>query len=230
MEEKLYAIGDVHGHVRLLQKLHMRIVAYHRAYFPHDIARIIHIGDYIDGGPDSKDVIDLLMEDHQDFQSVCLLGNHEDMMLRCLETNDYSTWNTWLGNGGYATLKSFGIFSRFGGCEPSILHDALGQARIDWLKSLPLYYETLEYIFVHAGIVPEIPLERQSHQDLLWIRGRFLESNIDHGRLVIHGHTPTDHVIVKQNRIGIDTGVHSTGRLSGILLKQGQRPHVFEVE
>ena len=145
-------------------------------------------------------------------------------MLDCLETDDRQVWHNWLSNGGEETLKSLGVSLRFGGYDPRQLAEALGPRRIEWLRSLPLFHVTEDYLFVHAGIVPGVPLEEQQEKDMLWIRGRFLENDTDHGRLVIHGHTPTDEPECRQNRIGIDTGAASSGKLTAVVLSNTEKP------
>jgi serine/threonine protein phosphatase 1 len=213
-----YAIGDIHGRDDLLEKLHDRIAAFHEMFHGEQSATLIHLGDYIDGGPDSCAVIDRLMADATGFDTVCLKGNHEDLMLECLQSDDRQVWWNWLSNGGDATLSSLGLSFRHGGYDHRQLAGALGTERITWLKSLPLHYVADDYLFVHAGIRPGWSLEEQEEQDLLWIRGRFLESSANHGCRVIHGHTPMDEPEVRTNRIGIDTGATSNGRLTAVVL------------
>lgn len=133
------------------------------------------------------------------------------MLLECLATDDRQVWYTWLSNGGEETLAALGVSLRFGGYDPDALHKALGDDRVSWLKSLPLSRTVGPYLFVHAGIAPGVPLGDQQAKDLLWIRNRFLESEDDHGCVVVHGHTPGDEPVVRHNRICVDTGAVSTG-------------------
>ncbi|WP_108881048.1 metallophosphoesterase [Anderseniella sp. Alg231-50] len=226
MKTIIYAIGDIHGRDDLLKQLHENINAYHRSRYPEAIGEIVHVGDYIDGGAHSVEVIDRLMRGTEGFDSTCLLGNHEAMMLECLETDNRQAWYTWLSNGGDETLTSLGISLRFGGYDPSALGKALGEERVSWLHSLPLYRVVEPYLFVHAGIAPGVPLEEQQTKDLLWIRSRFLESDADHGHVVVHGHTPGDEPFVKPNRICIDTGATSNGLLTAAVL-DGVNPPLF---
>lgn len=224
----IYAIGDIHGRDHLLEKIYIRIETdpYRLAEWGKPL--VIHLGDYIDGGPDSRDVLDRIMKGSLHFDSLALLGNHEDLMLACLETDDRDVWWNWLSNGGHKTLESFGLSTRFG-YDPRALKEALGDKRIHWLRSLPLYHETSHYIFVHAGIVPEIPMAMQHRKDLLWIRSRFLESQKDHGKLIIHGHTQTIDPELKANRIGIDTGEMRPKTLTAVALFPGQSPRFLQV-
>ena len=194
----------------------------------HEVS-LVYLGDYIDGGPMSRQVIDRLMRGLPDMEMVHLKGNHEAMMLACLESDERDVWQTWLSNGGYSTAESFGVSFRFGGYEPNILIDALGSERINWCKKLKLYHKIDNYLFVHAGIVPGIPIEQQQEKDLLWIRSRFLEFNGDHGCRIVHGHTPRDVPDVQPNRIGIDTGATSNGVLTAVVIQQSAEPRFLSV-
>ncbi len=227
----IYAIGDVHGRDDLLALMHARIADDHRSRHPDDEAVIVHIGDYVDRGPDSLGVIDRLMEGVEGFETVCLKGNHEAMMLACTQSDDSRLWSMWLGNGGDATLASLGLGRRlFGRHDADDLVQALGAERLAWLQALPLTYRAAGALFVHAGIIPGVPLERQDEQDLLWIRDRFLTSDADHGFLVVHGHTPMEAPDIQPNRLGIDTGAVFTGRLTAAVLGENQAPRFLVVE
>jgi len=230
MTRLYYAIGDVHGRDDLLEALHGRISAYHRARHPGRDATVVHIGDYVDGGANSLGVIDRLMRGLEGFGWICLMGNHEDLMLRCLESDNRHIWWAWLSNGGDGTLASLGVSFRFGGYDPTALAEALGERRIAWLRSLPHHHRAGDYLFVHAGIVPGRPLERQEPKDMMWIRGRFLDSEEDHGFCVVHGHTPGDAPVVRSNRICIDTGATSNGRLTAVVLGEAEGPKFLVAE
>jgi serine/threonine protein phosphatase 1 len=223
----LYAIGDIHGRDALLERMHARIET-----DPHRVGvakpTIIHLGDYIDGGPNSDKVLDRLMKGSPHFESVCLLGNHEALMLDCLETDDRDVWWNWISNGGDRTLDAFGISMR-GGYDPTALARALGRERIEWLRHLPLYFVSDGYLFVHAGIVPGVSLDQQKAKDLLWIRSRFLESEADHGYVVVHGHTQTVEPEVRRNRIGIDTGAARPRTLTAVALDTDRPPRFMSV-
>ncbi len=225
-----YAIGDVHGRDDLLEAIHSHIASDRAQHHANTPATLVHVGDYVDRGPDSIAVIDRLMAGVEGFEMVCLLGNHEAMMLACTETDDRQVWTGWIHNGGDATIRSLDMRVRFGQFRPQDLVAALGPKRMAWLEALPLYHMTSDYLFVHAGILPGKPIEKQSERDLLWIRYRFLESDEDHGRLVIHGHTPTDGPDYRANRIGIDTGAFLTGQLSAVILGGDDKPRFMTVE
>lgn len=225
-----YAIGDVHGRDDLLERMHDRITSYHLLNHQEKDGVIVHLGDYIDGGAKSNDVLNRVMKGVHGFNCVSLLGNHEALMMKCLETDDRNTWTNWLHNGGSETLNSLGVSFRYGGFDPAALSDALGSDRIAWLKSLRLYHTSGNFLFVHAGILPGVPLEKQKPNDLLWIRSRFLECDSDHGFVVVHGHTPTDTPILRHNRIGVDTGATSRGELTAVVLQDGCIPEFLQVE
>ena len=224
-----YAIGDIHGRDALLERLHARII-----HDPHRSSSdgrptVVHLGDYIDGGPASRDVIDRVMRGAPEFETIALLGNHEMLMLDCLKTDDRDTWWNWISNGGEKTLEALGIPTRVHGFSPRALEAALGAQRIHWLQSLPLSHIIGRYLFVHAGIVPGVPLDKQLKKDMLWIRSRFLDSRADHGYIVVHGHTQTVGPEVRSNRIGIDTGEARPKTLTAVALDGASPPRFLSV-
>lgn len=221
-----YAVGDIHGRDDLLIELQHHIREFHALCHASRKPHIVYIGDYIDGGAHSVAVIDRLMRGLDGFESTCLLGNHEAMMLDCLDTNDTHVWRNWVSNGGEETLGDLGLSFRFGAFDRAILKTALGEDRIDWLRKRPLFARYGSYLFVHAGIAPGVPLGKQRREDLLWIRSRFLESDCDHGFTVVHGHTSVDQAEVTKNRICIDTGATSNGTLTAAVL-DGEKAPLF---
>jgi len=225
----IYAIGDIHGRDHLLEKMYLRIET--DPYRPAEAGKpiVIHIGDYIDGCPNSDRVLDLVMKGSLHFDSIALLGNHEALMLNCLDTDDRDVWWNWISNGGDKTLEAFGVSNRFGGYNPKDLSDALGPERIHWLQNLPLYHIADPYLFVHAGIVPDRPLDEQKKKDLLWIRSRFLESDVKHPYIVVHGHTQTENPELLPNRIGIDTGAARPKTLTAVVLDSLSEPRFIGV-
>ena len=220
----VYAIGDVHGRDDLLATIHDYIQDYHEFMHPDHPAQLVHLGDYVDGGPDSITVIDRLRGEVNGYANICLLGNHEAMMLACLESDDPQAWNNWQDNGGNATLASLSLSTSRKNCSAALLRQALGTDRIAWLRSLPRLCQIGRYVFVHAGIRPLVPIEQQDPNDLIWIRGPFLESDLDHGFIVVHGHTPADEPVVKPNRICVDTGATSNGILTAAVLNGSADP------
>ena len=225
-----YAIGDVHGRDDLLAAMQARILSDRNENHPDKPATIVLIGDYVDRGPDSAAVIDRLMRGVEGFEQICLKGNHEAMLLECSKTDTRQAWTRWIHNGGDATIRSFGIEMRYGFFKGGNVVSAVGQERLKWLQDLPLYHQTDDYLFVHAGILPGKRIEKQKEQDLLWIRHRFLDSDRDHGWRVIHGHTPMRNPDVRANRIGIDTGAFVTGRLTAVVLGEEDGPRFLTVE
>ena len=229
MTGMIYAIGDVHGRDDLLEALLAQIVSDREGRHADRPATIVTVGDYVDRGPDSAAVIDRLMRGVDGFEMVCLKGNHEAMLLACVDADDRQVWHHWTRNGGDATMRSFGLDPVTDGWSRSLI-EAVGLERLAWLRRLPLYHLTPDYLFVHAGIVPGLPIEQQSERDLLWIRDRFLDSDFDHGRLVIHGHTPVAQPDIQPNRIGIDTGAFMTGRLTAVVLGEEEGPRFLSAE
>ena len=190
--KKIFAIGDIHGCYDQLKALVEKI--------PIDFSRdtLLFIGDYIDRGPHSAEVVDYLIQLKKRVKEVIFLkGNHEDMLDKFLNGDDRFTY---LLNGGQQTLDSY--------LKKTVQPESfpIPPDHVEFFKSLRLYYETEEFIFVHAGLRPRTPLETQSTEDLLWIRDNFISTKYDFGKRVIFGHTPLKKPLVEPNKIGIDTG------------------------
>jgi len=220
---RLYAVGDIHGRVDLVRSLTTLVAddaRRHRA--PRNV--VIFLGDYIDRGAQSREVIELLMhEPLAGFEHVHLRGNHEDVMLRFLD--DIAVGPSWLAFGGRETLASYGVEAPYPDAPPDELDRArralarsLPPAHHDFLSRLVFRYDAGDYVFVHAGVRPGVPLDRQVPQDLMWIRDEFLFSGDDFGRIVVHGHSISPVPEVRHNRIGIDTGAYRTNRLTCLVL------------
>jgi serine/threonine protein phosphatase 1 len=188
--------------------------------------RIIHVGDYTDRGADSAGVIDRLARmTAADRHVICLKGNHDALFAGFL-TDPAENGPTWLSNGGDATLRSYGVMpsrSLFGGFDYRRLSErlaaALPAAHRSFLLDLPLTARFGDYLFVHAGIRPGVPLDNQDAEDLIWIREDFLWDASDHGFVVVHGHTPVTAPEVRPNRIDIDTGAVYGGVLTCLALE-----------
>lgn len=211
--QRIYAIGDVHGCADRLHTLHQAIGA-DLAARPADQVLLLHIGDYIDRGPDSAGVIEMLRHGPPlpGTTMVNLMGNHEDMLLSTLaHPREPQRAMHWLGNGGGASLASWGLEPEAG---PGAWERQIPAEHLDFLRNLALRHSAGGYLFVHAGVRPGVPLDRQSREDLLWIREPFLSHRGDFGAVVVHGHTPIRQPAVRPNRVGIDTAAAMGGRLT----------------
>jgi serine/threonine protein phosphatase 1 len=228
---RLYAIGDVHGRVDLLADMHLRI-ARDLARRPAAAWRVIHLGDYIDRGPDSARALGLLLDYQRGGHADFLLGNHDRFLRDFLQVPDRGEFELWMYNGGSETLDSFGfdgmMMAHSGrGQDLALFRDRLVAAippeLPDFLAGLSLMRRFGDYVFVHAGVRPGVALEDQSEHDLVWIREPFLSSGEDHGAVVVHGHSVAEAVEVRPNRIGIDTGAVFTGNLTCLVLEGAER-------
>lgn len=204
---KIFAIGDIHGCFNQLEKL-IKNLAIDKQY-----DTLVFIGDYIDRGSSAKEVVDYVIGLKSEFKNVvCLTGNHEQMFLNYLEGTDEAIY---LYNGGVATLLSYGI-SRFAMTRSKKM--AIPSSHLLFFQSLLPYYETEEYIFVHAGLMPGLSLGEQTVHDLVWIRQEFIYSDYDFGKLIVFGHTPFVFPLIRPNKIGIDTGAVFGGKLTCVEL------------
>ena len=219
---RIYAVGDIHGRLDLLEELLSRIDA-DIAARPTRRPIYVFLGDYIDRGTSSRETIDRLIDHGQTRECVFLKGNHELIALKCL--SDRSLFDQWMRLGGVETLMSYGVAP---GQPPSgkpivelqaAFHHALPQAHLRFFRDLQPSFACGDFFFAHAGVRPGVELSRQIENDLLWIRDEFLSSDEDFGKIVIHGHTPTHEVEVEPNRINIDTGAFATGRLTCLVIE-----------
>lgn len=213
---RVYAVGDVHGCVDLLQEVFGKIERHRRAY-PIANAIEVMLGDYVDRGPSSFEVVELLSSRVRS-GTICLKGNHEAFLLEFLQEPRVLT--QWQHVGGLDTLASYGV-------EPSLnaplkvqeklsaqLASRLPAHHHNFLISLPLYFDLGDYFFVHAGVRPGVDLSHQNADDLLWIRKDFLSYQGGFGKIVVHGHTPVSEPEIHDNRINLDTGAFATGNLT----------------
>ncbi len=220
--KRIYAIGDIHGRLDLLVALEAMIAEDLERRRPERSA-VVYLGDYVDRGPDSRGVIDHLLDHPPGVDEVVhLLGNHEDAMRRFLD--DRWIGESWMGFGGRETLASYGVTPDTGlkEAQAALVH-ALPRRHLDFLDGLRLWHREGEYLFVHAGLRPRIAFERQKRDDLIWIRHEFLDSDADHGCVVVHGHSIRKEPEIRPNRIGIDTGACFTGRLTALVLEESER-------
>lgn len=218
---RVYAVGDIHGRLDLLDEL-LDLIARDDAGRPPAQVDLIFLGDLIDRGPHSAGVIDRLMALRLDgFSPRFILGNHEEMLLNALEATEGEVMRFFLRNGGRETLLSYPIgldeFEEGSLADlRQLARDRIPPAHLAFIAGFEDHVEIGDYFFVHAGIRPGVPLDRQSLKDLRWIRQDFLNSQKYHGRLVVHGHSISATVDCHPNRIGLDTGAFDTGTLSAM--------------
>lgn len=220
---RVYAVGDIHGRLDLLDQL-LGQIQRDAALAPDRVNYLVFLGDYVDRGPHSSLVIERLATcPLPGFGSVYLRGNHEATMMGFLR--DIRVGPDWLAYGGTATLASYGVPPPCEDAPPTFMAEAQRQLN----AALPAHHRSFlaglrtslsigDYHFVHAGVRPGVPLDRQSDDDRLWIRREFLESRADHGKVVVHGHTIAPEPDIRANRIGIDTGAFATNRLTCLIL------------
>jgi calcineurin-like phosphoesterase family protein len=219
---RIYAVGDIHGRSDLLSSLLRRIEADCRQRRA-ERAITVFVGDYIDRGPHSRDVIDLLLRWRERNDAVFLRGNHETFLPRFL--SDSKTLHDWRRCGGLETLLSYGLQPTINPDEDEQarladqLADSLPKEHLDFLESLDPFYSCGDFLFVHAGIRPGLPIDEQAEEDLLWIREEFLSYEQPFEQFVVHGHTPVEVADLRSNRINIDTGAFATGRLTCIVIE-----------
>jgi serine/threonine protein phosphatase 1 len=219
---RIYAIGDIHGRLDLLDRAIDAVDRDLREY--GGAALTVTLGDYVDRGPASRGVLDRLSANPFPTPYIALKGNHELMLEAFLA--DPALGPQWRDFGGLETLHSYGVAVgriMMSGDYPAAA-EALREAvapHIAFLQSLKTWHSHGKYFLCHAGVRPGIALDQQSDYDLMWIRAEFLDSDMDFGRIVVHGHTPVARPEVKANRINIDTGAFATGQLTCVVLDDG---------
>jgi len=222
---RIYAVGDVHGRADLLDQVLSRIDA-DLASSPDCRPVQVFLGDYIDRGPYSRSVLDLLVARGRTHEAVFLRGNHESYVFEFLKNP--AVFDAWRRFGGLETLLSYGL-------RPSTNADTRQQIELAQAlaKSLPAHHHQFlanlqssftcgDFFFVHAGVRPGIPLAKQQEDDLLWIREDFLLCEDDFGKMVVHGHTPVRNPDIRPNRINIDTGAYATGKLTCLVIENDE--------
>jgi serine/threonine protein phosphatase 1 len=222
-DTRVYCVGDIHGRADLLMETLGRIDDDQRRR-PIRYAIEVYLGDYVDRGPDSRDVIDLLAVRLVRNRAVCLRGNHEALLEAFLAGS--AELEAWLPLGALPTLASYGASprSRTGSAAElrRSLADAFPRTHRLFLQCLRNSFCCGDFMFVHAGVRPDVPIDAQDPRDLLWIRDEFLGSTRHHGKFIVHGHTPVPHPDFHDNRINIDTGAWRTGTLTCIAIEGTQ--------
>ena len=215
----VYAVGDIHGQYHLLESLLARIHS-DVELAVHNRRILVFIGDYVDRGPATRLVLERVAAGFPLFETITLKGNHEQILLDFIANPEL--WGAYRRLGGIETLMSYGVERDLllsANVAPGSLRDSFlavfPQSHHDFLRSLSLSYDCGDYHFVHAGVRPGVPLDRQADSDRLWIRDQFLTAgDVFGGRVIVHGHTPTREPENLGFRVGIDTGAYMTGRLT----------------
>jgi serine/threonine protein phosphatase 1 len=220
---RAYAVGDVHGCVSLLEQA-LLFIEKDLAENPVPRAVRVFVGDYIDRGPDSAKVVDLLIKYSEVNECIFLKGNHETYLMQFLKRPD--NLSDWQSVGGMTTLSSYGV-------NFSLLHDSratqfafrreIPKDHLRFYHQLRPCFELGDFFFVHAGIRPGIDMSRQQEEDMLSIREEFLESDMTFEKIIVHGHTPVLTPDVRANRINIDTGAYATGKLTCLIIESDQQ-------
>ena len=224
---RAYVIGDVHGRLDLLEALLAQIHS-ELELRPAPKTLLVFVGDLIDRGPNSAQVIERLRTYRRPVvQPVFLLGNHEEVLLRIIG-GEFTLVPSWLQFGGLECLESYGldpvrVRSRSPEMAAELVREAVPASHVSFLESFSDSCRFGDYLFVHAGIRPGVKMDLQVQSDLRWIRAPFLADESDHGFVVVHGHTISQGVDERSNRIGIDTGAYRTGILTALAIEGGDR-------
>lgn len=224
---RAYAVGDIHGRLDLLEELLGKIHA-ELQHAPAPNTLLVFVGDLIDRGPSSAQVLERLRTYRREgVQPVFILGNHEEVLLRIL-AGDAELIDKWRWFGGAECLRSYGVdpdaIGRLGNDDAlAAVRDAIPNSHVEFLESFVDSCRFGDYLFVHAGVRPGVPLDQQSQADLRWIREPFLIDETDHGFIVVHGHTISSEVDERSNRIGIDTGAYRSGVLTALAIEDDRR-------
>jgi serine/threonine protein phosphatase 1 len=224
-KSRAYVIGDIHGRSDLLDRI-VALICRDLEANPVGECLTVTIGDYVDRGPDSRGVLDRLARNPFPTRLISLKGNHEVLFEAFL--SDPSVAEQWRRLGGLETLHSYRIpvaelmVGRHYEEASKALRDAVPEEHLRFLASLKTSITVGKYFLCHAGVRPGVSLDRQNEEDLFWVRDSFLKSKVDFGKVVVHGHTPTEQPEVLPNRINIDTGAFATGRLTCAVLENSE--------
>jgi serine/threonine protein phosphatase 1 len=221
----VYCVGDIHGRDDVLREMADRVeIDMKTRSFDHAVT--VFLGDYIDRGPGSKRVVERLATNEWPTSVIALAGNHEDFLKDFLD--DAGILDFWRSQGGLATLHSYAVDvgPAMAGRDFEEVQAAFTAGfpkhHRDFLEALKVSASIGDYFFCHAGVRPGVALDRQNRDDLLNIREPFLSSEAEHGKLIVHGHTPAVAPEIRPNRLGIDTAAYATGRLTCLVLEKDQ--------
>jgi serine/threonine protein phosphatase 1 len=219
-------VGDVHGRLDALQPLIRAIADDLEATPPVQSAMLVFLGDYVDRGPESRGVVDMIlrMKGQQGLEVRTLKGNHEEALLQFMQQPTFGA--AWLEHGGGATLASYGVQPPASRTDPDAWAEvsaafsaALPVDHLTFYRALELMIDVGDYAFVHAGVRPGVPWDQQAERDMLWIRQEFLQEKGPFGKVIVHGHTPMEQAQLLPHRIGVDTGCYATGLLTAVRLQ-----------
>jgi serine/threonine protein phosphatase 1 len=224
--QRVYAIGDIHGRRDCLDTLLGMIDADDAARGRAD-TKLVFLGDLVDRGADSRGVVERAMHIAQSPKTVLLMGNHEEILIRAWE-GDRKAAGLFHRVGGRETMLSYGVNeAEYDACDLADLAELVGERvpveHIAFMKNFIDFWQCGDYLFVHAGIRPGLPLDEQRASDMRWIRRDFLDDLRDHGMMVVHGHSITEEVDEQPNRIGIDTGAFASGKLTALGIEGTER-------
>lgn len=223
--QRVYAIGDIHGRLDLFEMLLEQIAADNASRGAGDTWLVL-LGDLVDRGADSCGVVERAIELVQGGKVRVLAGNHEEMLLGSLDSAE--TLRHFLRHGGKETLFSYGLsFDEYCNSTLDMLVERMGalipERHVAFMRSMEDQIVFGDYLFVHAGIRPGVPLDEQIIPDMRWIRREFLDHEAPHSHVVVHGHSISDEPVIRPNRIGIDTGAFASGKLTAIGLEGGKQ-------
>lgn len=203
---RLIAVGDIHGQFDMLKELMGRVVPTDKDFF-------VFIGDYIDRGKKSREVVDYLINFKKEYKSVFLRGNHEDMLLDLLGLDGEAIYGSYYErNGGEFTALSYGDASS----KVADLGHLMPQEHLEFIKDTKIFFETDHYYFAHGGVMPGVPFDEQKREVLIWIRYQFINYPTGLDKVVVFGHSPQRRVLITEDKIGIDTGAGYLKKLSAI--------------
>lgn len=225
---RVYAVGDIHGRADLLYRI-QGLIEDDAATAPGQRLVVVYLGDYVDRGPESFQVVEHLITHPLDgFESIHLKGNHEEFLIRFVEDGAMSA--AWMMNGGNATLASYNVsaFNLILG-KPGLKRarkrfaETIPRDHLDFYHGLRLTHVEGDYLFVHAGLRPGVAIDDQKEGDMIWIRDAFLEAAGGFDKVVVHGHSIESEPDIQAHRIGIDTGAYRSGRLTCLVLEGRDR-------